>query len=180
MWDLITRWPRCIVSYHYTWVKNHSRTADSAFPCIRILQAMPTEWRVCWFRYQCRSRLYSLSLLSSCIPLYMWTWIFQRCIWSSMAPTAAMLLLSDHPHSHHHIKPSFDSDLPPLPPPVTSFLGVQVSPLKWVSGLRTGIVCKARADSDHHGRDGRCLVNDETSEALIEKRFEEALRLSCW
>ncbi|PRQ26766.1 hypothetical protein RchiOBHm_Chr6g0298191 [Rosa chinensis] len=101
-----------------------------------------------------------------------------------MAPTAAMLLLSDHPHSHHiksnYPPPSFDSDLAPLPSPVTSFLGVQVSPLKWVSGLRTSIVCKARADSDHHDRDEKCLVSGEASEALMEKRFEEALRLSCW
>ncbi|KAL6212098.1 hypothetical protein ACLB2K_017319 [Fragaria x ananassa] len=96
-----------------------------------------------------------------------------------MEPSAARLLLSDHPHSHHHLKPSFGYDLPPLPPPVTSFLGVQVSPLKWISVLRTNTVCKARADSDHHGLNETCMVNGEAFEALMEKRFEEALRLSC-
>lgn len=97
-----------------------------------------------------------------------------------MAPTAAMLLL---PQSHpHHLKsnfpPSFgSSDLPPSPSPGIKFLGVEVSPLKWVSEMRTSIVGKATADSDQHGRDDKCAANVE---ALMEKRFEEALRLSCW
>lgn len=96
-----------------------------------------------------------------------------------MAPTAAMLLLSQS-HSHHpkfESPPSFDSDLPPSPPSGIKVLGVQVSPLKWVSEMRTSIVGKATADSDQHGRDVKCAVSVE---ALMEKRFEEALRLSCW
>lgn len=80
-------------------------------------------------------------------------------------------------HLKFEFPPSFDSDLPPSPPPGIKVLGVQVSPLKWVSEVRTSIVGKVTADSDQHGRDDKCAVSVE---AQMEKRFQEALRLSCW
>lgn len=86
-----------------------------------------------------------------------------------MAPTAAMLILSRaHSHGTKHTPPS-----PPqsaAPPAPATFMGVKVSAVKWVPFY------KERSGDKHYDM----LQSSLSADSTMEKRFQEALELSCW
>ncbi|KAF3435837.1 hypothetical protein FNV43_RR22929 [Rhamnella rubrinervis] len=82
-----------------------------------------------------------------------------------MAPTAAMLILS-HPH---HNKSNSSPSLP-LPSFHATLFGGKIPVAKWFSEEKP--IFKPVSVEN-------CKVDNDTCEAL-EKRFEEALQLSCW
>ncbi|EXB51442.1 hypothetical protein L484_010421 [Morus notabilis] len=82
-----------------------------------------------------------------------------------MAPTAAMLILS------HSSKASSGST--PSLPCATASSGAKVSILKWVSEHNPIAFNPRKPD---HNRES-CVEVDHDA---LEKRFQEALELSCW
>ncbi|KAK4563575.1 hypothetical protein RGQ29_005912 [Quercus rubra] len=81
-----------------------------------------------------------------------------------MAPTAAMLILCLHG------KPKSPPSFAPPSPPAT-FFGPKLSAVRWVSVVNS--ICKATSDEKQkHG-----FVDPSSA---LEKRFQDALELSCW
>ncbi|GLT47591.1 hypothetical protein SLA2020_212780 [Shorea laevis] len=76
-----------------------------------------------------------------------------------MAPTAAMLILS------HHNKPSSTSS-PPLVSVAAASIEMKASANKMVLQKRSGVDSKE--------------PTMEAADSALEKRFREALELSCW
>uniref|UniRef100_A0A2C9V4J4 Uncharacterized protein n=1 Tax=Manihot esculenta TaxID=3983 RepID=A0A2C9V4J4_MANES len=85
-----------------------------------------------------------------------------------MAPTAAMLILSTH------IKSTSPPSLPPTSPS-TSFFGVNFSSMKWIQP-DSNIFSGSYQEKDSMPEDAHLPAGD----SAMEKRFEEALKHSCW
>lgn len=93
-----------------------------------------------------------------------------------MAPTAAMLILSSHPH---HNKTNSSLSLPSPSIPAATFWG-RVPVARWVSEKTHIIFNKPISVDDHKHENYKAADVGPTREALLEKRFEEALQHSYW
>ncbi|PON93757.1 hypothetical protein TorRG33x02_104600 [Trema orientale] len=84
-----------------------------------------------------------------------------------MAPTAAMLILSNN---HKSNSPS-SLPSPSLP---STFYGAKVSILRWVSEHNP--ISKPKSDEKGWER----FTHEAETRTTVEKRFKEALDISCW